>query len=970
MKKKKWLIGAIAGVLLVICAVTLVLVLPKKSSKDGDYDLKVKANNCSVLANLTSHGDAYNKETEKTDPNGTPSTYRDLLIGGDGESNLEVTSGSKGLSLNDFYFAKKSGSEEFEKITLSFKVENNSKYKTVAKVKSAKIEGVETVISEEETEGIILDLYEQHKFSITYTLTDLTSKYAQDENKAKVPFKIEIELSKYIEDEDFSLSAPTNVALSSEDVLTFDKVKKATAYEVSYYNGTQLIKAYEIKESGLEIEHKPTTNGDYTVKIRAVAYTTNKEIYSSYVTAGTTTVAVCEHLKFTALDSSKKATTGDAVYYGVAGMGDCTHSHVIVPATYNGLPVVSIMDKAFKDSTMKHISLPNTITSIKKDGFKYCRKLISIEFPQGLTSVADGAFYYCTSLKNVIIPESLSYFGTECFFGSRQVENVYIKNIDKWVEIGFSNPTASPVGGNNLILNGRVVEHVVLSEGVKKIKNYAFYNVKTLKTIQIPEGVTAIGSYAFNNCQALKIINIPESLVSTATYSFSQSNEIREVHIKSVSKWAGINFGGDGSAPIFSKTKLYENGKLVEDAVISGIEKIGSSAFNNYKFLKSVDIKEGVTEIGASAFSSCSSLVSVNIPKSITKIANQAFAICPNLERVNITDINKWASIDFGIYSSSNPLNGQKSNLYLNGELVENVELSNEVTKLYYYTFYNCKSLKSIKLPSTLTNIGGYSFQKCTQLKNIIIPEGVDVIGSKAFADCTSLEWVLMPSTITRIIDDTFENANEDVIVFYNGSSEKFYETVDFYGVDNVSERTYFYLPNIVPTGGQYWRYVDGVPTVWEIAGIYVKFVSHDCSVQVDGFVQGDACLDGIPDQSGQPSSKRNLIIDKTNNDNRLDVVSGETVVNVGLVYFAESAGDITTITFTFNIKNTSDFSINASIINDGTGLENIETNASQDLTIEAGETKTLTATLNVKDANVPVSITYYDILLNFSKAV
>ena len=91
------------------------------------------------------------------------------------------------------------------------------------------------------------------------------------------------------------------------------------------------------------------------------------------------------------------------------------------------------------------------------------------------------------------------------------------------------------------------------------------------------------------------------------------------------------------------------------------------------------------------------------------------------------------------------------ASLYLNGTLVEDLIIPDEITEIKPCAFTGCTSLKSITLPEGLTEIGGYAFFRCSSLASITLPEGVTTIGMYAFCDCTSLASITLPESVTTI---------------------------------------------------------------------------------------------------------------------------------------------------------------------------------------------------------------------------
>jgi len=260
-------------------------------------------------------------------------------------------------------------------------------------------------------------------------------------------------------------------------------------------------------------------------------------------------------------------------------------------------------------------------------------------------------------------------------------------------------------------------------------------------------------------------------------------------------------------------TEAFKNNNNITSVVISGsVEEIQSKAFYECPNLQYLTLNEGLKFIRANAFGNCEKLTELNIPSTVTKITGDQFM--PKLNKVNISDINAWCGIEFESYS--NPLIYAKY-LYVNNQLIENVEISNNVTKIGNYAFNGCKNIKSIIIPDSVVQMGyqifgdctnlesitlpflGHdvnpdygtefryifgrdsqslpaslknvtltkgtiikrgSFENCIYLEKILLPDTIELIENNAFAGCTSLKNINIPNNIKEISKYSFENCN------------------------------------------------------------------------------------------------------------------------------------------------------------------------------------------------------------------
>lgn len=350
---------------------------------------------------------------------------------------------------------------------------------------------------------------------------------------------------------------------------------------------------------------------------------------------------------------------------------------------------------------------------------------------EGCTSIGNCAFQNCSAMASITIPRSITQVGYYAFTNCDNLEAVYISDIAAWCNISFEDPrlpNSNPLEkAHHLFYQNNEVTNLVIPDGVSNIKARAFCGCTGLTSIDIPNSVTSIGISAFEGCTNLLFVNIPNSVTNIGKVAFQHCAGLTSVTIPN-----SITSIGDYAFQFCTG--------LTSVTISNSITSIGERTFDGCKSLTFIEIPNSVTSIGNEAFRDCIGLTSVVIPTSVKNIGNSAFERCIGLTSIYISDVAAWCSIVFSGYFA-NPLY-YAHNLYLNGELVNEMIIPSDITAIQNYAFYNCTSLVSVDIPENVTSMGSWAFYGCSNLDSLALHCNLEIVGNNVFSNCQNIRYL------------------------------------------------------------------------------------------------------------------------------------------------------------------------------------------------------------------------------------
>ena len=486
--------------------------------------------------------------------------------------------------------------------------------------------------------------------------------------------------------------------------------------------------------------------------------------------------------------------------YSVKSIGTFKGADVVIPTEYDDTPVTSVGKWSFKNSSIKSVEIPSSVTFIGDKAFIDCHQLEAVTFDSGIKFINTGSFCDCIALKKLFFPDSLKQISFWAFKGCTSLTDVSIPDTATVDENAFAECP-------NVNITYR---HVINAASVD-------VGIQTLKPTSIDDDIDTDDEDFFGGYDELEpsttdtdddtsitvdidnddvvvnepktedeitvdvddtsiildidtddvIVNEPkiedEITVDVDDTTVTSDIDAEDVSVDESFKLLDATFEVKGAEYVIN---LDENDEPIvpvdttededdddDDVDLTGVD------FN--KLLKDMQellgqIDEAVadikTSVGMINESENSVEASVGLEFALNKNGDsytlKGFGECTDsdivipavYEGLPVTSVGKWAFRDSNVTNVVIPSTvvyiGDKA--FMGCHSLESVAIGEGVRCINAGAFYGCEKLNTINFPASLKQISFWAFKDCTALTDVEICNST-VVDPAAFDGCTSI---------------------------------------------------------------------------------------------------------------------------------------------------------------------------------------------------------------------------------------
>lgn len=470
---------------------------------------------------------------------------------------------------------------------------------------------------------------------------------------------------------------------------------------------------------------------------------------------------------------------------------------------------------------IKKIVVTEGIERLNTVSFEGCKSIESISLADTVISLP-SSFRNCTALKSVSLSASLRYVPSHCFSGCTALESITVpKSVISLGSFAFDGSTS--------------LKEIIFENGYITLGNDVFYGTAAYND---PSNIRD-GFLFINNCLIKEISAENSSLVLGSEITSIAPDWCKSgLHNTVVTELTVYNpdcVFPDSSAAVPSSAVLYGllgstaekysetfGRKFVPFCICEDTQIIPE---NSGHCDGTVGYTEGVwcerCQLWVSGHEEKTGFIHIDEDEDLVcdfcKVSVETHIIAAG----KCGDNMSWRIIDdYTLFidgtGDMNSFAKESAPWYPYAENLTDVFVSDGITSIGNYAFYNCKNIRSVELSSVLLKIGAYAFYGCgsltqayipeavytidekafygcTGLRSIVLSEAVITLGNGIFAGCLGLESVEIKGSITSIPDSMFANC-ENLVTFESAKDIKNVGEKAFYNCKKLASFEGFYV--------------------------------------------------------------------------------------------------------------------------------------------------------------------------------
>ena len=463
-------------------------------------------------------------------------------------------------------------------------------------------------------------------------------------------------------------------------------------------------------------------------------------------------------------------------------------------------------------SSLMSVTLPEGLTNIGEFAFSEDPSLTEIILPDSLTYIGSFAFYECTSLQEVALPKNLETIDEYAFSNDTALQSVSIpqsvNSIGGYAFNGCSSLAEVTINdGVEVIGDGCFggcisLENIYLPSSVKEIGQELFNGCSSLKEAFIPESIRVIRYGMFKDASMLTTITLPAGITSIEEDAFSGADSLKEIFYGgSEGDWNAIDINSYGNDPLSRAAITYNyvsnsivnalvdriprqkyTGEAIEPELIVRLNGHVLEKDTDYSVTFENNIEIGTAQAIIKGIGDYTGEKTVNFFITEEGETIVTDGVCGKDLTWHWDQANSTLTIsgagdmyDFWYYylEDLDPNDLMDPTTYIPwitfNDQIRNVIISEGVTSVGNFAFYECSHLINVSLPDTVTRIGDSSFYECSIITTITLPGELREIGYSAFSECSAIKNIVIPEKVRTIGEGAFSGTAITSFTFPEG---------------------------------------------------------------------------------------------------------------------------------------------------------------------------------------------------------